>query len=80
MWYDEEAKKLYTIGLIKNVSPENIRQVEKGLLILNYLDQIRQLTGDDLCLDSAAIGKRTTHLQLMKLLTLFGMLLTFASF
>ena len=84
MWYDQEAKKLYTVGLAGGtLELENERKMENAVLLLNYLEEITQFTGDDLCLDqgkSVAIGKRTNTLHFLQLLTLFCMLFAFTWF
>ena len=77
MLYDQEAKKLYTVGLVGKRTQvlDNGRQMEVAVLLLNDLNEIKQFTGDDLCLDqgtSAAIDKRTNALWLVQLLTLFS--------
>ena len=75
MWYDKVAKKLYTIGLDSGGSLKEIRS--RAFLISSYLYELRQHTGDDLCLDSAAVGNQT--LQLISLLVaLFAMRLAIA--
>lgn len=78
MWYDGESKKLYTVGLVKGTKEQdNERQMENAVLLLNYLEEIRQFTGDDLCLDqgkSTAIGKRANALRFVQPLTLLGIL------
>ena len=70
MWYDEAARKLYTIGLYA--------QVEHAFLISNYLKELKGFACSDLCLDSAAaVGSQRLHLKSM-LLALFAMLLAMA--
>lgn len=81
MWYNEEAKKLYTVGLLIGTAKlDDGSKMENAVLLLNNLDEIKQFTGDDLCLDqgkSVAIGKHTNALRFLQLLILFGMLSAF---
>ena len=75
MWYDEAAKKLYTIGLF-NGRPLDDTPKSTGFLISSFLHKINEHTRD-LCLDSAAAGNRTLHLMSM-LVALFAMRLAIA--
>ena len=73
MWYDKEAKKLYTIGIML-ARPDDL---EEAYTVSEYIDELRNYTGDELCLDqgkSAALSNQTLHLNSI-LLALFGMLL-----
>ena len=78
MWYDGEAKKLYTIGLARGVEVGGTEYL--AFIISRFIDRIRESTGDELCLDqgkSTAVSNQTLHLKSM-LLVLFGMLLAIA--
>ena len=76
MWYDEAARKLYTIGLFSRESREHEKM--DAFLISNRLKELTKLAGDDLCLDSAAaVGSRTLRLKSM-LVALFAMLMAMA--